>query len=115
MLGADEVPAAAAGPDPDEGARSGTEFAAALSVPTIDERAWRATEPHTPIPRARLEAVGELTRAGIRTGVLIAPLMPGINDSPEQVAKILELASEAGAAYVTRITLHLRGEVKDCS
>jgi DNA repair photolyase len=90
-----------------------TDFGAALSVPTIDERAWRATEPHTPNPRARLEAVGELTRAGIRTGVLIAPLMPGINDSPEQVARILELASEAGAAYVTGIALHLRGEVKD--
>jgi DNA repair photolyase len=89
-----------------------TEFSAALSVPTIDERAWRATEPHSPNPRARLEAVAELTRAGIRTGVLVAPLMPGINDAPEQVAKILELASEAGAAYVTGIALHLRGEVR---
>ncbi len=89
-----------------------TEFGAALSVPTLDERAWRATEPHTPNPRARLEAVAQLTRAGIRTGVLIAPLMPGINDAPEQVAPILELAAEAGAAYVTGITLHLRGEVR---
>ena len=51
-----------------------------LSVPTLDEKAWRATEPHTPNPRARLEAVAELNRAGIPTGVLIAPLMPGIND-----------------------------------
>jgi DNA repair photolyase len=90
-----------------------TEFGAALSVPTLDERAWRATEPHTPHPRARLEAVKELTRAGIRTGVLIAPLMPGINDAPEQVEPILELAADAGAAYVTGIPLHLRGEVKD--
>ena len=89
-----------------------TEFGAALSVPTLDEKAWRATEPHTPSPRARLEAVAELTRAGIRTGVLIAPLMPGINDSPEQIAPILELASEAGAAYVTGIALHLRGDVR---
>ncbi|HUO69938.1 MAG TPA: radical SAM protein [Solirubrobacteraceae bacterium] len=89
-----------------------TEFSAALSVPTLDERAWRATEPHTPNPRARLEAVAELARAGIRTGVLIAPLMPGINDSPEQVARILELASEVGAAYITGIALHLRGELK---
>ena len=89
-----------------------TEFSAALSVPTIDEKAWRATEPHTPNPRARLEAVAELTRAGIRTGVLVAPLMPGINDAPEQVAPILEMASEAGAAYVTGIALHLRGEVR---
>jgi DNA repair photolyase len=89
-----------------------TEFTAALSVPTLDEGAWRATEPHTPSPRARLEAVSELTRAGIRTGVLVAPLMPGINDEPEQVAPILEMAAEAGAAYVTGIALHLRGEVR---
>ncbi len=89
-----------------------TEFGAALSVPTLDEKAWRATEPHTPSPRARLEAVAELTRHGIRTGVLIAPLMPGINDRPEQVEPILELAAEAGAAYVTGIALHLRGEVR---
>jgi DNA repair photolyase len=90
-----------------------TEFSAALSVPTLDERAWRATEPHTPNPRARLEAVSELTRAGIRTGVLVAPLMPGINDAPEQVAQILDLAAGAGASYVTGIALHLRGEVRD--
>jgi DNA repair photolyase len=89
-----------------------TEFSAALSVPTLDEKAWRATEPHTPNPRARLEAVAELTRAGIRTGVLIAPLMPGVNDAPEQVDRIVELALEAGAAYVTPITLHLRGDVR---
>ena len=89
-----------------------TVFGAALSVPTIDEKAWRATEPHTPNPRARLEAVAELTRVGIRTGVLVAPLMPGINDSPAQVEEILRLADEAGAAYVTGIPLHLRGEVR---
>jgi DNA repair photolyase len=91
---------------------AGADFSAALSVPTLDERAWRATEPHTPHPRARLEAVAELNRAGIRTGILVAPLMPGINDAPEQVAKILELAAEAGAAYVSGIALHLRGDVR---
>ena len=74
---------------------------------------WRETEPRSPNPRARLEAVAELNRAGIPTGVLIAPLMPGINDAPEQIAPILEMASEAGAAYVTGIALHLRGEVRD--
>ncbi len=89
-----------------------TEFSAALSIPTLEERAWRATEPHTPNPKARLEAVAELVRAGIRTGVLVAPLMPGVNDAPEQVARIVELATEAGAAYVTGIALHLRGDVK---
>ena len=57
--------------------------------------------------------MAELKRAGIRTGILVAPLMPGVNDAPEQVAPILELAAEAGADYVTGIALHLRGEVKD--
>src|SRR3954447_14297771 len=57
-----------------------TEVSANLSIPTIDEKAWRASEPHTPHPRARMEAVAELNRNGIPTGILIAPLMPGIND-----------------------------------
>jgi DNA repair photolyase len=87
-------------------------FSACLSIPTLDEKAWRATEPHTPSPRARLEAVAELNRAGIPTGVLIAPLMPGINDAPEQVEKLLSLATEAGASSIGGTTLHLRGEVR---
>jgi DNA repair photolyase len=90
-----------------------TEFAANLSVPTLDEKAWRETEPHTPHPRKRLEAVAELNRAGIPTGVLVAPLMPGINDAPEQVEPILELASDAGARTIGGVALHLRGEVRD--
>lgn len=88
-------------------------FNACLSIPTLDEKAWRATEPHTPNPRARLEAVAELNRAGIPTGVLIAPLMPGINDAPEQVEPLLRAAIEAGATSIGGIALHLRGEVKD--
>jgi DNA repair photolyase len=86
--------------------------AANLSVPTLDEGAWRETEPHTPSPRARLEAVAELNGAGIPTGVLIAPLMPGINDRPEEVERIIELAADAGAVDVGGVALHLRGEVK---
>ena len=89
-----------------------TEFVANLSVPTLDEKAWRASEPHTPHPRTRLAAVGELNRAGIPTGVLVAPLMPGINDDPRQVERILEIAGEMGAKSVGGIGLHLRGEVK---
>jgi DNA repair photolyase len=88
-------------------------FAANLSIPTLDEKAWRASEPHTPHPRKRIEAVAELNRAGIATGVLIAPLMPGINDSPQQVEEILELCAEAGAVSIGGICLHLRGEVRD--
>jgi DNA repair photolyase len=89
-----------------------TDISANLSVPTIDEKAWRASEPHTPNPRARLEAVGELNRAGIPTGVLVAPLMPGINDDPAQVEEILQAAADAGATGVSGIGLHLRGEVR---
>jgi DNA repair photolyase len=85
---------------------------ACLSVPTLDEKAWRATEPHTPNPRARLEAVGELNRAGIPCGILVAPLMPGINDDPAQVERILELAAANGATGAGGIALHLRGEVR---
>jgi DNA repair photolyase len=89
-----------------------TSISACLSVPTLDEKAWRATEPHTPSPRARLEAVAELNRAGIPTGVLIAPLMPGINDAPEQIEPLLELATAAGATSIGGVALHLRGEVR---
>ncbi len=90
-----------------------TGFSACLSIPTLDEKAWRATEPHTPSPRARLEAVAELNRAGIPTGVLIAPLMPGVNDSPKQVERLLELVTEAGASSIGGVALHLRGEVRE--
>jgi DNA repair photolyase len=89
-----------------------TDISASLSVPTLDEKAWRATEPHTPHPRARLEAVAELNRAGIPTGVLVAPLMPGVNDAPEQLEPLLQMAHEAGAVGIGGIALHLRGEVK---
>jgi DNA repair photolyase len=84
-----------------------------LSVPTLDEDAWRATEPHTPSPAARLDAVAELRRRGIDSGVLIAPLMPGINDDPDQVRSIVERAKAAGATFLGGAALHLRGEVKD--
>jgi DNA repair photolyase len=90
-----------------------TEFSASLSVPTLDEKAWRQTEPHTPHPRKRLEAVAELRRAGIASSVLIGPILPGVNDSPEQIGEILRVAGEANASNVMGIPLHLRGEVKE--
>jgi DNA repair photolyase len=90
-----------------------TGFVANLSIPTLDEKAWRATEPHTPHPRKRIEALAELKRAGISTGVLIAPLIPGVNDAPEQVEPLLALIGEAGAGSVAGVGLHLRGEVRE--
>ncbi len=89
-----------------------TEFAANFSIPTIDKKVWRETEPGSPNPMKRIEAIRELKAAGIRTGVLVAPLMPGINDSPAQVERILELCGEAGADTIGGIGLHLRGPLK---
>ena len=86
---------------------------ACLSIPTLDQKVWRETEPRSPNPRARLEAVAELNREGIPTGVLVAPLMPGVNDAPEQVEPLMEAIADAGATNVAGIALHLRGEVKD--
>jgi DNA repair photolyase len=84
-----------------------------FSVPTLDEKAWRETEPHTPSPRKRLEAVAKFNEAGIPSGVLVAPLMPGINDRPEQVEPLVEACREAGATFCNGIALHLRPGVKE--
>jgi DNA repair photolyase len=84
-----------------------------FSVPTLDEEIWRQTEPHTPHPRKRLEAVAAFNEAGIPSGVLVAPLMPGINDDPELVEEIVSIAEEAGATFVNGIALHLRPGVKE--
>ncbi len=90
-----------------------TSVTACLSIPTMEEKAWRETEPHTPHPKARMEAVAELNRLGIPTGVLVAPLMPGINDDPRQVERILALADEAGATSIGGQPLFLRGSTRD--
>jgi DNA repair photolyase len=57
--------------------------------------------------------VAELKRAGIQCGVLVAPLIPGVNDDPAQVQEIVEACTEAGASHIGGICLHLRGAVKD--
>jgi DNA repair photolyase len=90
-----------------------THFTAYLSVPTLEERAWRETEPRTPRPKARLRALKELGRRGIRVGVVIAPLLPGINDDPIQIEKVIAAAEDAGAESIDALPLHLRGSTKD--
>ena len=114
VLGADEVAAAAARPR-SACARS-TRWpgsSANLSVPTLDEKAWRATEPHTPNPRARLEAVAELNRAGHphRRADRAADARHQ-RRAASRSSEILELATEAGATSIGGIALHLRGEVR---
>jgi DNA repair photolyase len=90
-----------------------TEVSAALSIPTLDENVWRASEPGTPHPRKRIEAVARLNDAGIPCGVMIAPILPGISDSEEQIREVVEASIEAGATHASPILLHLRPVVKD--
>ena len=80
----------------------------AFSIGTVDEEAWRRTEPGTPHPRARLEAVAALNDAGVPCSVLIAPILPGITDSPAQLREVVTAAIDAGATQISPILLHLR-------
>jgi DNA repair photolyase len=86
---------------------------AAFSIGTLDERVWHDTEPGTPHPKARMEAVRTLTDAGIPTGILMAPILPGLSDAPEQLRAVVEAAIEAGATHVSPILLHLRPGVRE--
>jgi DNA repair photolyase len=88
-------------------------FSANLSIGTLDEEVWRRTEPGTPHPTARMAAVRQLVAAGVPCGILMAPILPGISDSPEQLRAVVRAAAEAGASHLTPITLHLRPGVKE--
>jgi DNA repair photolyase len=88
-------------------------FTANLSIGTLDEEVWKRSEPGTPHPRARMDAVKRLNSAGVPTGVLVAPILPGISDSPEQLREVVRAAADAGASHVSPITLHLRPGVKE--
>lgn len=90
-----------------------TSVGAAFSIGTLDEDAWRRTEPGTPHPRARMEAVRALNDAGIPTGVLMAPILPGITDKPRMLRQVVEAAIEARATYLSPILLHLRPGVRE--
>jgi DNA repair photolyase len=90
-----------------------SELSTALSIGTLDEDAWRRSEPGTPHPRKRMEAVAKLNQAGIPCGVMVAPVLPGITDSPEQLRAVVSAALDAGATHVSPILLHLRPVVKD--
>jgi len=82
--------------------------AVTFSVPTVDEEVWKRTEPSTAHPRQRLKAVKELVDAGIKTGVGMAPILPGISDRPEQLREVVRAAREAGATGIWANLLFLR-------
>ena len=79
-----------------------------FSIPTLDEDVWRKTEPGTAHPRQRLRALRQLVDAGIRAGVGMAPILPGLSDHPEQLAEVVRAAREAGATHLWGNVLHLR-------
>jgi DNA repair photolyase len=79
-----------------------------FSVPTLDREVWRRTEPGTAPPRQRLRAVRTLVDAGIKAGVGMAPILPGISDRPEQLAEVVKAARDAGATHVWCNVLFLR-------
>jgi DNA repair photolyase len=90
-----------------------TDVSTAFSIGTLDEAAWRASEPGTPHPRKRIEAVRALNEAGIPCGVLMAPILPGITDDPRQLREVVAAAIDAGATHVSPILLHLRPGVRE--
>ena len=90
-----------------------TEVECCFSIPTLDEDVWKATEPGTPHPRKRLEAVARLNEAGVRCGVLVAPVIPGLSDGADQLDAVVAGCVEAGAASIKHVVMHLRPGVRE--
>ncbi len=77
----------------------------ALSLTTLDARLARTMEPRTSSPEARLRAIRELSAAGVSTRVMVAPVIPGLND--HEIPGILAAAAEAGAQTAGYVLLRL--------
>ncbi|WP_330314467.1 Rv2578c family radical SAM protein [Streptomyces sp. NBC_00523] len=85
-----------------------TEVGVSVSVGFTDPELWRTVEPGTPSPERRLDVVRRLSEAGIDCGVLMAPVIPHLGDSPEQLRATVRAIAAAGATSVTPLVLHLR-------
>jgi DNA repair photolyase len=84
-----------------------------LSVPTVDEDAWRTLEPGTAHPLQRLRAVRVLRDAGINAGVLMAPVVPGFTTQTAKLEATIKAVAEHGAAFMGANILYLKGGTKD--
>jgi DNA repair photolyase len=83
----------------------------ALSVTTLDRMLARKMEPRASTPARRLEAIRQLSAAGIPTQVMVAPVIPGLNDN--EIERILAAARDAGAEQAGYVMLRLPLELKD--
>jgi len=81
-----------------------------LSITTLEESLARIMEPRTATPSARLRTVAELSHAGVPVGVMLAPIIPGLNDA--EIPSILRAARDAGAAVAGWTLLHLPTSVE---
>ena len=79
-----------------------------VSIALLDENVHAALEPGTPTPRARLDLVRAIVQAGLPCQVLVAPILPMITDSDEQIDALLGQIAAAGASSATVFALHLR-------
>ncbi|HLX32517.1 MAG TPA: radical SAM protein, partial [Gaiellaceae bacterium] len=84
------------------------EVTVTFSLPTLDDRIWRCTEPATAPPRQRLRALSKLVEAGIDARVGMAPILPGLSDRPELLAEVVREARAAGATGIWANLLYLR-------
>jgi DNA repair photolyase len=84
-----------------------------LSVPTVDEEAWRALEPGTAPPLQRLRAVRQLRDAGVHAGVLMAPVVPGFTTQPSKLEATIKAIADHGAAFMGANLMYLKGGTRD--
>jgi len=84
-----------------------------FSVGTLDERVWRLSEPGAPHPRRRIEAMAKLAAAGIRTGALVAPVLPGLSDGAHQLRDVVRAVEDAGGRLLGIGALYLRPGVRE--
>ena len=84
-----------------------------MSVPTVDEEAWRALEPGTAHPLQRLRAVRQLRDAGVNVGVLMAPVVPGFTTQPSKLEATIKAIADHGAAFMGANMMYLKGGTRD--
>lgn len=89
-----------------------TSVTLSMSVGTLDEQVRRTVEPGTPPGRKRLAVLERFADAGIRTGVLIAPILPGLTDDEEHLDDVLAACAAAGVSFATAIPLHVRPTIR---